>query len=77
MPQAKLKGDDAKLPGAQKRQAKLKGDDEKLSAVDDTTSFYTFVNGLDFAGGQVQQVTMNCRVQSLSSVRSAWLKLVL
>ena len=48
-----------------------------LSAVDDTTSFYMFVNGLDFAGGQVQQITMNCRVQSLSSVRSAWLKLVL
>ena len=38
---------------------------------------YMFVNGLDFAGGQVQQITMNCRVQSLSSVRSAWLKLVL
>ena len=47
-----------------------------LNAVDDINSFYMYVNGLDLSGDKVPQITMNNRVQSLSSVRSAWLNLV-
>ena len=47
-----------------------------LNAVNDPDSFYMYVNGLDKSGDKVSQITLNNRVQSLSSVRSAWLKLV-
>ena len=47
-----------------------------MYGVSDTDSFYLYVNGLDKASEKVPQVTLNNRVQSLGSVRSAWLKLV-
>ena len=47
-----------------------------LNAVSDIDSFYLYVNGLDSSSDRVSQGTLNNRVQSLSSVRSAWLKLV-
>ena len=47
-----------------------------MSGMSDNDSFYLYVNGLDFASEKISQVTLNSRVQSLSSVRSAWLKLV-
>ena len=47
-----------------------------LNAVSDIDSFYLYVNGLDSSSDRVSQGTLNNMVQSLSSVRSAWLKLV-
>ena len=47
-----------------------------LNSVSDIDSFYSYVNGFDISGEEVSQLVMNNRVGSLSSVRSAWLKLV-
>ena len=47
-----------------------------LNAVSDSDSFFLYVNGLDKSGDKVSQIILDNRVQSLSSVRSAWLKLV-
>ena len=47
-----------------------------LNLVSDSDSFYSYVNGFDTSGEKISQYVMNNRVQSLSSVRSAWLKLV-
>ena len=48
-----------------------------MNSVSDSDSFYLYVNGLDGSNEKVSQSTLNDRVESLSSVRSAWLKLVL
>ena len=48
-----------------------------MNGVSDSDSFYLYVNGIDIASQKVSKVIFNNRVQSLSSVRSAWLKLVL
>ena len=47
-----------------------------LDGVSDCDSFYLYVNGLDSSGEKVSYGTLKSRVESLSSVRSAWLKLV-
>ena len=47
-----------------------------LNEVSVSDSFYLYVNGLDKSSENVSQITLNNRVQSLSSVRSAWLKLI-
>ena len=48
-----------------------------MNSVSDSDSFYLYVNGLDGSNVKVSKSTLNDRVESLSSVRSAWLKLVL
>ena len=47
-----------------------------MNDVNDGDSFFSFVNGLDISGEKVSQIIFNRRVESLRSVRSAWLKLV-
>ena len=47
-----------------------------MNGTSDCDSFYHYVNGLDIVGERVSRITFDSRVESLSSVRSAWLKLV-
>ena len=47
-----------------------------LNSVNDCDSFFSYVNGFDISNVSVSQITLNSRVESLRSVRSAWLKLV-
>ena len=47
-----------------------------LNAVSDSESFYMYVNGFDVSSVKVSSNIIKDRVQSLSSVRSAWLKLI-
>ena len=47
-----------------------------MNLVNDDDSFYMYVNGLDVSNNKVSQAVIDDRIRSLSSVRSAWLKLV-
>ena len=47
-----------------------------MISVNDNDSFHMYVNGLDVSSEKVSQLVLDNRVRSLSSVRSAWLKLI-
>ena len=47
-----------------------------MRSVNDNDSFHMYVNGFDVSNEKVSQIVLDNRIRSLSSVRSAWLKLV-
>ena len=48
-----------------------------MRSVNDNDSFHMYVNGVDVSNEKVSQIVLDNRIRSLSSVRSAWLKLVI